>query len=40
LLWRFVQFTGPARQPVLQAGWLTFLLLKGRLLPMFPDLVR
>lgn len=40
LFWR-VQMAAAAPQPqVLQAGWLTFLLLKAQLLQQYPDLVR
>jgi hypothetical protein len=29
-----------AKQPLLRAGWLAFLVIKAQLLPGFPDLVR
>lgn len=40
LFWRFHRLVTAPKQPAMQAGWLTFLLLKAELLPEFPDLVR
>jgi hypothetical protein len=31
---------GPLKAPALRMGWLLFLVLKCKLLPQFPDLVR
>eukprot|EP00879_Flechtneria_rotunda_P025462 GHRR01027061.1.p1 GENE.GHRR01027061.1~~GHRR01027061.1.p1 ORF type:complete len:359 (+),score=85.18 GHRR01027061.1:944-2020(+) len=39
LFWNVQRSSSTPKQPLLRAGWLTFLLLKAQLLPGFPDLV-
>ena len=40
LLTRYVPNMGVHRPAVLRLGWLLFVVLKAKLLPSFPDLVR
>jgi hypothetical protein len=39
LFWHVHRMSAP-KPPLLQAGWLAFLVIKAQLLPGFPDMVR
>jgi uncharacterized SAM-binding protein YcdF (DUF218 family) len=40
LFWHVQRSSATPKQPLLRAGWLSFLVVKAQLLPGFPDMVR